>query len=386
MREAVLSMLAAACLACLFASLLLRRSRPVDQNAPLAGLFLVLTLVAFDGLGSFVSAAWSTTLSGVSLPAFSLFGPLLLLHVQRVDGTGPNRRAVFRELPRSALAFTGFCFLAFGACAFAGPAWPPRVFALLYLGVLTWTSVFLLRAGRRIRVHDLRLESWFSAPEDRSLAWIRHALLFPSLLVVLDLLLTLLAAVSGTPNPWSAATFCALALTIVWFAYVAIAHRALPRPLAAEPTAAEISEQTKYAKSGIGQREIDEILRQLDAVVQQESLHLEAQVSLPVLAERIGVSTNHLSQALNQGRGQTFFDYIHGLRIEEACRRLETTADGVLEIALATGYRSKSTFNAAFKKYTKTTPSGYRSALKSGDSNQGGDSPAGSVDLVTRPR
>lgn len=80
------------------------------------------------------------------------------------------------------------------------------------------------------------------------------------------------------------------------------------------------------------------------------------------LSQRSGWPPNHVSQALNQGLGQNFFEFVNTFRIASATASLADGGDGrsVLEIALASGFGSKSTFNAVFKRMTGHTPREYR--------------------------
>ena len=82
-------------------------------------------------------------------------------------------------------------------------------------------------------------------------------------------------------------------------------------------------------------------------------------ISLETLAQQLNISSKHLSQVINES-GQHFYDLINQYRIEEAKHLLkEQNGDNILQIAYRTGFNSKPTFNAAFKKMTGMTPSEY---------------------------
>ncbi len=70
-----------------------------------------------------------------------------------------------------------------------------------------------------------------------------------------------------------------------------------------------------------------------------------------------------LSQAINEGLGKNFFEFINRYRIEEAKRLLTDPADKkitVLEVLYQVGFNSKSSFNTVFKKQTGLTPSEFK--------------------------
>jgi AraC-like DNA-binding protein len=96
-------------------------------------------------------------------------------------------------------------------------------------------------------------------------------------------------------------------------------------------------------------------------------LFLESDLTLAELARAVEASPHQVSQVLNQHRGVNFYDYVNRRRVEEVQRCLADPAYGgqtVLDIGLAAGFSSKSTFNAVFKRETGMTPQAYRSATR----------------------
>jgi AraC-like DNA-binding protein len=82
-----------------------------------------------------------------------------------------------------------------------------------------------------------------------------------------------------------------------------------------------------------------------------------------LLADQLKVSMHHLSQVINEQYGLNFSDFINQYRIEEMKTKLTNTRYHhfkIEQIAFDTGFNSKSTFQAAFKKFTGRTPSEYR--------------------------
>ena len=76
------------------------------------------------------------------------------------------------------------------------------------------------------------------------------------------------------------------------------------------------------------------------------------------------LSPNYLSQVINRGGGQKFFDYINIYRVREATELLKTDSkSSLLHIALEAGFISQQAFSARFKKVMLQTPSQYRKQL-----------------------
>lgn len=106
--------------------------------------------------------------------------------------------------------------------------------------------------------------------------------------------------------------------------------------------------------------------RKLISLMEEEKIYLDSNLSLPVLAKAIKLSTNHLSYLINKVYQQNFFDFINQYRIEES-KNLIALNNGekvnILEIAYQVGFNSKSTFNTAFKKFTGCTPVQYKKGV-----------------------
>ena len=129
--------------------------------------------------------------------------------------------------------------------------------------------------------------------------------------------------------------------------------------------------QAKYATSGLSEERVNDLFTKLQAYLVKEKPYLENGLTLTKLAKRLGVKTQHLSQVINQCTGQSFNDFINGHRVETFKRLAPLPENQHLTLeALAeeAGFNSTSTFNAAFRKATGTTPSQYRKACQMPDS------------------
>jgi AraC-like DNA-binding protein len=95
------------------------------------------------------------------------------------------------------------------------------------------------------------------------------------------------------------------------------------------------------------------------AEIEAQAWWRDPEVSLAVIAQRLGTNTAYLSRALNEGVGLSFSDAINGLRVAAAKHRLAGPGP-ILDIALEVGFASKASFNRVFKAMTGTTPSQFR--------------------------
>ena len=119
----------------------------------------------------------------------------------------------------------------------------------------------------------------------------------------------------------------------------------------------------KYEKSALNKAVAQKYLKKLLEYMKTEKPYLIPALTLFQLAEKINIPHYHLSQVLNTGLKQNFFDFINAYRIEESKKLLSVNGSDkktVSEILYQTGFNSKSVFNAAFKKHTGMTPSRFR--------------------------
>jgi ligand-binding sensor domain-containing protein/AraC-like DNA-binding protein len=122
-------------------------------------------------------------------------------------------------------------------------------------------------------------------------------------------------------------------------------------------------QKIKYGTSSIDGERMDEACEALRALMEEEKVFLDPDLTLKKLAQRLAIHYNHLSRIINERYGESFNNYINRHRIEEAKKRLADPAfadKNILEIMLETGFYSKSTFNTAFRKFTGSSPSDYR--------------------------
>lgn len=91
--------------------------------------------------------------------------------------------------------------------------------------------------------------------------------------------------------------------------------------------------------------------------------YLDPELTLSSLAKDLNISRSNLSQLINDGIGENFYDFVNKYRVEEV-KRLMTDPEvknfNMLGLALEAGFKSKSTFNLIFKRFTGLTPTEYK--------------------------
>src|SRR5215469_12790743 len=106
-----------------------------------------------------------------------------------------------------------------------------------------------------------------------------------------------------------------------------------------------------------------ELMRQHDAECLYIEEHIAEQIPLATLARSVRLSAYHFCRAFKRSFGVPPHRYHNARRIEHAKTLLAQPARSVTEIALKVGFSETSSFTAAFRKATGTTPTAYRRSL-----------------------
>ncbi len=108
-----------------------------------------------------------------------------------------------------------------------------------------------------------------------------------------------------------------------------------------------------------------ELSGKLNELMDKKEVFIDENISLSRLAEQLGISSHQLSQFLNEKKGDSFSSFINKYRIKKAKKiLLKHPGEKILAIAFDTGFKSKSTFNAAFAKFANMSPSEFRKKNK----------------------
>ncbi|UCH97179.1 MAG: helix-turn-helix domain-containing protein [Candidatus Aminicenantes bacterium] len=125
--------------------------------------------------------------------------------------------------------------------------------------------------------------------------------------------------------------------------------------------------KAKYKSSSLTPQFADECIKRLTYLMEEEKVYRQADISLPLLAQKLSVPPHVLSQVLNEKLNRNVSDFINSYRIEEAKKILQTPAGArkkMVSIAFDVGFNTIVAFYNAFKKYTNMTPAQYKKEVK----------------------
>ncbi|WP_332854914.1 helix-turn-helix domain-containing protein [Duganella sp. S19_KUP01_CR8] len=307
--------------------------------------------------------------------AIAGLGPAFYCYVRALTGQSNGVRQLWHFIPQLLLIAS----MLWDLLAMSESAW--RVSAkgcvpcsggpsLLIFQLLA--AVYGIAVSYRLRRFRATLRENYSSLAGRDLRWLSQS---TALLLLLLALWIPAVALGGYWQAVLAAGRLALLIALGWYglsrpglfmrkhddAELSAAIPASETPPIAEPTATDSGE--KYARSGMNTATESLIGKRLAQRMEQQRDYLEPDLKLGELAERIGTSPQLLSQYLNEALGQSFFEYINAqrsLEVQSLMRDQSHAGATLLELAIAAGFNSKTTFNASFKKCTGMAPSAWR--------------------------
>ncbi len=116
-----------------------------------------------------------------------------------------------------------------------------------------------------------------------------------------------------------------------------------------------------YASSTLTNVDCDTKLSKLSKLMQSNRIYQNSDLSLPGLAEHLGLSAHQLSELINVRLGKGFSRYLREQRINAAKELLcNERSTSVLSVGMSVGFSSQSNFYEAFREIEGMTPGQYR--------------------------
>ncbi|MEJ6394254.1 helix-turn-helix transcriptional regulator [Gymnodinialimonas sp. 2305UL16-5] len=370
---------AISCFALILSALQIRHS-PVYTL--LAVLFLALVISDLFDMTSFMlidpAPEFRTRVLMISYASSFFIPPALLVYVRALTGeplsSGRRETLLHLTLPGlSVLVAVGILFLSVesqndmlwggtngsgsGLSSVIGLALIVLVFAF-YLQCLTYVVLTMMTQIK----HRERLKDLFASTEPHEIRWITGMAVILGSFAVLNLIALVSDPLASRPQllPLIDRTLeLLIVLTLgIW------GLRQSPGIAAGDPVAEEAdhASHVKYEKSALSPDRAARISDKLKAAMATEHLFRDPNLSLMILSKHIGVSTNYVSQSLNEHMGVSFFDFVNTCRVEEAKSLILAGEQPVTIIAYEVGFNSRSSFYTAFKKNTGMTPKEFKTA------------------------
>ena len=235
----------------------------------------------------------------------------------------------------------------------------------IYLDLLTQvigliSSLILLPwALRRVKQYQTFLYANYSTTSGKSLAWLRNFLLWLAMLIMIWLISFIQQLANGIEAYIWTYEFVTLGLIIslFWAGYFVI--------LKSNWFQIVPFDHTEKAPGSEGKLSVktSQYHEKILALMKEESLYENPELTLDSLSKQLDISSGYVSRIINEKEGKNFFEFVNTYRIEAVKERLMNPSFShysIMGIALECGFKSKSTFNAVFKKFTGYTPSAFK--------------------------
>ena len=374
---------------CLFMALFLfmdsqdKTSTTKSPRRFLSGFLLVYSTTFFDEL--FISSSMNSTypyLYGIFISIYFLMGPFLYFYVR--DTCSLNSYTLIRPRLKH---FSGFLASIILLVPFfllpqeekqlifsenvigSSEALLPwvAILGLLSVHVLLLFQVlfYLVQSFRVLLRYFDNLKEFFSNIEDNRLGWLRLLILVLSLSWAVYTYVAL-RAWPNTIDETIKVSISLMNVAIIYFiSFQGLRQNAVFRDrieIKAVKNIKNKSNKQKYAKSALDDEDTNRIFEKLQLALLADELYSDSMLSLRGLSDHTKISSNYISQVINQKTDSHFFDFINHFRVNAAMERLgdEHEKNSILDIAYSVGFNSKSTFNTAFKRQTGLTPSEFR--------------------------
>ena len=123
-------------------------------------------------------------------------------------------------------------------------------------------------------------------------------------------------------------------------------------------------ESRELASSSFAHSPRDTESRRVMKVKEYINQHYAEDVTLPELADLVGMSPSSFSRFFRLRTGKTLSSYLIDIRLGNAARALVDTTSNVSEICYSCGFNNLSNFNRVFKSRKGVTPHEFRSMYK----------------------
>jgi AraC-like DNA-binding protein len=245
----------------------------------------------------------------------------------------------------------------------------PVLFNLfLIITVLSGPFYFVLSI-RKFKKLDINIFNNFSSCENVNLDWLRKLVYTFGAIWTILMVFATVHHVFGLFS-WVFCThglFLSLSVFIILIGYFGLKQKEIFIHHPDQNIEYVTERKVKYGGVVLKETDIECYVRKLKHFMVTEKPYLDANLSLPELADKLEIPSHHLSRVINEQFGVNFFDFVNQYRVEEVKSKIgnpEFENLSLLGIAFDSGFNTKSAFNRVFKKMTGFTPSEYKQQQK----------------------
>lgn len=232
---------------------------------------------------------------------------------------------------------------------------------ILFLQLTSFVQIlcYYLLSIKVLKEYAESIKTNFANIDKYKLRWLYVLVIGLGVFICFDLGVSLTITLTGWDLAWLQGRHL-LAIESTYVFLIGIFAAKQPQIIFAQPL---VEKTRKYDRSSLNHQKAENLIEHISQLMLSEQLYLDNEISLSDLARKLEVSPSHLSQALNENLGKSFYDYINEMRINQTKVLLsddKSLNKTILDIAFEVGFNNKTSFNRAFKKYTGMTPSQFK--------------------------
>ncbi len=364
---------------CFFLSLLLVTKKPKSLPDKVLGVWLIIIGIHLGGYFLFYQGFWDKYphLVGVTVPIPLLHGPMLYLYI--IYSLRSDVRLRQKDYLHFLPALLGYLYMSVFLFTYSaaekqmvdkGLVDDFNVFSAILVGAFLVSGLgYTIMSYRKLTGYKQMILANFSFEARINLDWLKYSIWGLGLIFVTVGVVTLLREGMGVVFPFNADLifYSMIVLFVFCVGFFGIQHRHIfsNKLMHDNEQLVEAKQESEYRKSGLKADVAQKAHSDLLKVMHSEKPYLNPSLTLNDLAGMVNVSVNHLSQIINQYEQMNFHDFVNKYRVQEFIERARKNSHfSILANALESGFNSKSSFNAVFKKHFEISPSKYLAGEK----------------------
>jgi AraC-like DNA-binding protein len=347
---------------------LLLNSRSVKRSR--ANIFLSVLLISLSFSIAHIRYAGqvlthlSVKVYSIGDPTFFLIAPFLWLYATELTGDRVKMswKIVLHFLPFLLIVFISLFFQSTRTDEVINALKGHRIGSVLFWIVLfVQFSGYLYFTNKRWTKYQAVIQQEVSNTENVSISWVRFSMgVF--LLINLFFLFSLFAVIHLESRAW---LFKSVGL-IFSLAIFALGYKGiLQREILETNVIGENLDSPPISRKE-NKPPDQELIDKVVAYMNDKKPFLHPELTLSTLARQLSMNRSQLSQLINEGMRDNFYNFVNRFRVNEVKKLMADPKYhnlSILGLALEAGFKSKSTFNLIFKRFTGLTPSEYKRNL-----------------------
>ena len=294
-------------------------------------------------------------------PTFLLIPPLLWFYALELTGKRVHRswKLIWHFFPFLLVVACSLTFNSLASDSFAQflTDYHKLISVIFRIIVVIQYATYQVFVHRRWITYQRLMQQEVSNTENVDISWVRF-LMGVFLIINIFFLFSLFAMIHMDGIRLGVASGLIFSVAVFALGYKGLLQKEIFRKEPAK-VANEKGSQPAYA---VDQALVDQLLKHME----EKKPYLDPELTLSTLAKDISVSRSQLSVLINEGIGDNFYDFVNKYRVEQVKKLMVAPSMknyNMLGLALESGFKSKSTFNLIFKRFTGLTPTEYRKNL-----------------------